>query len=183
MPTVKKNTKTTRQSGTTQEMGLGSTKALELFLMELKGMYWTENQLLLSIPVLEKSSASASLKSALTDHLQVTKEHVGRLEMIFEMLEEKISAVKCNAMEGLDMDAENVLQNTMPESPERDMGIILSAQKVEQHEAAGYLGLIKLANLLNRDDVVTILQQTLEEEQMANDLLDAISLEENPTTI
>lgn len=183
MPTAKKTTKASRQHGAVAEMGLASTSVMELFLQELEAMYWTENQLLFSIPVLERASSASSLKAALADHLEITKEHVGRLEMIFEMMKEKICAVKCNAMEGLDMDAENILQNTMPESPERDMGIILAAQKVEQHEAAGYKGLIKLANLLNREDVVTILQQTLQEEMMANDLLDSISLEEYPTAI
>lgn len=157
---------------------LSSLSVAELFALELKAMYWTENQLLLSIPVLERAAASAELKDALANHLEVTKEHVGRLEVIFEMMGERICAVKCNAMEGLDIDAENVIAQTLADSQERDLGIILSARKTEQHEAAGYKGLIALATLLGRDDVTALLQQSLMEEEQADQLLAALA----PTT-
>lgn len=157
---------------------LSALSVSELFALELKAMYWTENQLLLSIPVLERSAASAELKDALATHLEVTKEHVGRLEVIFEMMGERICAVKCNATEGLDIDAENVIAQTLADSPERDLGIILASRKTEQHEAAGYKGLIALAGLLGRDDVTALLEQTLMEEEQADQLLAALA----PTT-
>ncbi len=53
--------------------------------------------------------------------------------------------------------------------------IIGSARYVEHYEMAGYLSAIAWADLLELDEVVDLLGETLNEEQMADDKLELAS--------
>jgi ferritin-like metal-binding protein YciE len=57
------------------------------------------------------------------------------------------------------------------------MALIIAAQKVEHYEIAGYGSARTLAEWLGLDDVVTILQSTLDEEGATDKKLTAISEE------
>jgi len=73
----------------------------ELFVDELKDMYWAEKHLASALPKLIKGATSEDLKQTITNHLEETKNHVTRLESIFASVGEKAAAKKCLAMEGL----------------------------------------------------------------------------------
>ncbi len=49
---------------------------------QLKDLYSAENQLVKALPRIAKKAASKRLKSAITSHLQETKQHVERLDNI-----------------------------------------------------------------------------------------------------
>jgi len=57
-----------------------------------------------------------------------------------------------------------------------DVGMIISAQKVEHYEIAGYGSLVALARQLGHDEVVQLLEQTLQEEKAADEKLNQVSL-------
>lgn len=71
---------------------------------------------------------------------------------------------KCPAMEGLQKEAEEIIDETEPGSLTRDVGLIMAAQKVEHYEIATYGTLVSLANTFGLDEVADLLQQTLDEE-------------------
>jgi ferritin-like metal-binding protein YciE len=148
---------------------------LELFTDEIKDIYWAEKHLVKSLPKMQKAATSDELVQAISDHLEATKEHVTRLERVFEMLDEKVQAKKCDAMEGLVQEGEGVIEDTEDGSVTRDVGIILAAQKVEHYEIATYGGLAQLAKTLGREDIAEILGQTLAEEKEADELLTNIA--------
>src|SRR6185437_13174160 len=56
-----------------------------------------------------------------------------------------------------------------------DAGLIAAAQKVEHHEIAAYGCLKTYAELLGRDDLLRILQRTLDEEKRADRRLTGIA--------
>jgi ferritin-like metal-binding protein YciE len=158
------------KSESSQESGLQ-----ELFLNELKDIYWAEKHLVKSLPKMQKAATSTDLQEAIEDHLNKTKEHVTRVERVFALLGEKPQAKKCDGMEGLVEEGEGVLEDTEDGSSTRDAGIIIAAQKVEHYEIAAYGGLEQLARTLGRDDVAEILAQTLAEEKEADELLTEIA--------
>lgn len=162
----------TKKSKTTAEM---SPKLHELFVDELKDIYWAEKHLTKALPKMGKASTAMELKKAFADHLEQTKTHVSRLESIFEMLEEKAVAKKCEAMEGLVKEGQGLIEDTDEGTSTRDVGLILAAQKVEHYEIATYGGLYQLALTMGHDDVAEVLQQTLEEEKLADQLLTNIA--------
>ena len=81
----------------------------ELFVNELKDIYWAEKALTKAIPKMIKNATAPELVDALTGHLKVTKEHVTRLENVFSSIGEKAAARKCEAMEGLTREAEELM--------------------------------------------------------------------------
>jgi ferritin-like metal-binding protein YciE len=123
---------------------------------------------------MSKNAASEELVAALDDHLTVTEEHVQRLEQVFEMMGQAPKAKKCEAMEGLIKEGESILEDTKP-GPVRDAGIIAACQKIEHYEIATYGTLATHARILGEDDMVALLEQTLEEEKEADTTLTQIA--------
>ncbi|MEO5985152.1 MAG: ferritin-like domain-containing protein [Ferruginibacter sp.] len=148
---------------------------LELFTDGIKDIYWAENHLVKGLPKMIKAAGAKSLVAALTDHLKVTKTHVGRLERVFEILGKDKRAKKCDAMEGLSKEGEAVIEDTEEGTATRDVGIIMASQKVEHYEIASYGSLAQLAKTLGLNDIAALLSQTLEEEKEAEQLLSSIA--------
>jgi ferritin-like metal-binding protein YciE len=143
----------------------------EFFLEELKDIYWAEKHLVKALPKLQKAATSEELATAFEDHLAVTEEQVAKLEQVFEMLGEKARGKKCEAMAGLVTEGESVIEDTPEGSATRDVGLIISAQKVEHYEIAAYGGLATLAKTLGHQEIANILGEILEEEKEADETL------------
>ncbi len=62
---------------------------LELFVDEIKDIYWAEKHLTKALPKMQKAATSEELRDAFETHLTQTEEHVARLEEVFQLLEEK----------------------------------------------------------------------------------------------
>lgn len=148
---------------------------LELFVDGIKDIYWAEKHLTKALSKMQKAATSEELQEAFEAHLEQTKEHVTRLEEVFELLEEKAQGKKCEAMEGLVSEGESIIEDTDAGTATRDVGLILAAQKVEHYEIATYGGLAQLAKTLGRDDIAQILEITLAEEKETDELLTNIA--------
>ena len=167
--TGKKSTGTKKQSSYTPQEN--NSMLQELFLDELRDIYSAEKQLVKALPKMEKAASSEELANAFSEHLAVTQEQVTRLEQVFELLEEKPRAKKCEAMEGLIKEAESVLEDTEEGTSTGDVALIIAAQKVEHYEIAAYGGLATLAKTMGINQVKELLGQTLEEEKETDELL------------
>jgi len=146
----------------------------ELYLEELKDLYSAEKQLVKALPKMAKNATNPELKQAFTDHLQETEGHVERLDQIFEMLGESSPRKKCKGMEGLIEEAKELLEEDASEEV-LDAGLISKAQHVEHYEIAGYGTVRTYAQHLGLEDQAALLQQTLDEEGNANELLTQIA--------
>lgn len=143
----------------------------ELFLDELKDIYWAEKHLTKALPKMRKAATSPELASAFEKHLAQTEEQIQRVEQVFEMLDVPARAKKCDAMEGLVKEAQSLMEELPKGTKVRDAGIIIAAQKVEHYEIAAYGSLVQLAKTMGRSDVADILWQTLQEEKTTDQLL------------
>src|SRR6188768_2469677 len=104
----KKSITTSSKSASRQQQSSGG-EMLEKFMHDsLKDIYWAEKHLTKAIPKMIKAATNESLISALQEHLEVTEEHVTRLEEVFELFGKKVQAKKCEAMEGLTKEAESI---------------------------------------------------------------------------
>jgi ferritin-like metal-binding protein YciE len=147
----------------------------EFFTDEIKDIYWAEKHLVKTLPKMARAATSTELKEAFTNHFEETKVHIERLEQVFELLEEKAQAKKCEAMEGITKEGDGIIEETKSGTSTRDVGLILAGQKVEHYEISTYGGLEQLARNLGRDDVAELLRQTLEEEKTADRLLTTVA--------
>ncbi|MET4083121.1 ferritin-like metal-binding protein YciE [Pedobacter sp. UYP30] len=137
----------------------------EFFIDELKDIYWAESHLVKAIPKMEKAATSDELKAAFKKHTSETEEHVKTLEQVFELLDEKAVAKKCEAMAGILAEAESIIGDTKKGTMVRDAGLILAAQKVEHYEIATYGTLRVFAENMGHTNVVELLSKTLQNEK------------------
>lgn len=154
------------------------SKFHQLFLKELKDIYWAEKHLVKALPKMSKAATSPKLTEAIENHLKETENQVIRLESVFELLGEKAQAKKCDAMEGLVSEAEDILSDTKEDTMVRDAGIIIASQKVEHYEIASYGSLVALAKKMGHDEVSKLLEETLNEEKKTDQLLSKIAEKE-----
>ncbi|HYF30344.1 MAG TPA: ferritin-like domain-containing protein [Chitinophagaceae bacterium] len=147
----------------------------KFFHDQVRDMYWAEKALLKALPKMQKKATTEELQQAFEDHTAVTEEQTKRLEQVFEMLGKKPQAKKCEAMDGLIREAEEIIEETEDGSMTRDVALIMAAQKVEHYEIATYGGLVQLAHTMNRPELAEILEQTLQEEKDTDQLLTYIA--------
>lgn len=147
----------------------------ELFLDELKDIYWAEKHLAKALPKMAKAATSEDLRGAIENHIAETENQITRLEDVFSSVGEKAAAVKCEAMAGLLKEGEEIISETEKGTLTRDAGIISAAQKIEHYEIASYGTLRTLAMTLGYSDAAELLQATLEEEKNCDSLLTQIA--------
>lgn len=169
----------------TQKATMKSSQLMELFETELKDIYWAEKALTKAIPRAIEKATDEDLAWALTKHLSETETHIVRLEEIFELLGLKPDAEKCEAMSGLMKEAEEIM-DSCEEGAMRDAGIIAAMQKIEHYEIATYGTMRQFAVTLKQNNVVELLDLTLNEEKASNEQLtevamDAVNIEASET--
>jgi len=135
----------------------------DVYVEQLKDLYSAEQQILRALPKMAKTAVHPQLQKAFTDHEQLTRVHVERLEKIFKELGETPGGHKCKGMEGLLAEGEELMEDHS-ESDALDAAMIAAAQRVEHYEIAGYGTVRTFANMLGLDNHAKVLQQTLDEE-------------------
>lgn len=148
----------------------------DLLVFELQDLYDAEKRLTDALPRMAEAASAPELKTAFQNHLGETKEQVKRLEKAFEMLGKSPKRDSCDAMKGLISEGEDVL-SAKADDALRDAAIIAAAQRVEHYEMAGYGAARNFAKRVGRDDIASLLQETLDEEGDANHRLTAIAEE------
>jgi ferritin-like metal-binding protein YciE len=139
----------------------------KLFVDELRDLYSAETQITKALPKLAKASSSNELRAAFEHHLKETEEQVKRLDQIFETLGESPKGETCEGIKGVIEEGEKMLKATQ-EGPVRDEALISAAQRVEHYEMAGYGTVRTYAERLGKQQVVQLLERTLQEEKNAD---------------
>jgi ferritin-like metal-binding protein YciE len=164
-----------RPSFDNQECKPMSLESLQdAFVDELRDVLSAEKQLVKALPKMAKAASNEKLQQAFTDHLEQTKGQVERLEKVFEILDLKPRAKKCDAMAGLLEEGESLMEEKA--TPEvLDALLIAAGQKVEHYEIATYGTLCCWAKTLGHDDALALLKETMSEEENADELLSEIA--------
>jgi ferritin-like metal-binding protein YciE len=146
----------------------------ELYVQQLRDLYDAEQQLVTALPKMADAATLSDLKQGFQGHLDETKQHISRLEQIFNDLGEKPKGEKCQAMKGLIEEGEEIVK-AKADAPVKDAGLIAAAQRVEHYEMAGYGSVRTWANQLGRQSDANLLQQTLNEEGETDHKLTSIA--------
>jgi len=142
----------------------------ELFIDELKDIYSAESQLVKALPKMAKAATSDELRSGFEKHLEQTKGHVGRIEQIFQGLDDKPTGKKCKGMEGLIEEGDEAAKEDYVDDA-KDAALIGAAQRVEHYEIAAYGTVRAMAEKLGNTQAVKLLSQTLQEEKDTDEKL------------
>ena len=146
----------------------------ELFHDTLKDIYFAEKKILSTLPKMAKAAQSKDLKAAFQKHETETEEHVARLEKVFAEIDEAPRGKTCDAIMGIIEEGQEVMEEYKG-SPALDAGLLGAAQAVEHYEISRYGTLIAWAEELGLDDAVSLLEETLEEEEATDEALTEIA--------
>jgi ferritin-like metal-binding protein YciE len=152
-----------------------------LYALQLRYLLSTENQIVKGLKSMITHTGDQQLRQAFQSHLQETEVHVTRLEeMIRDLNAGEVDDKKDPIITALIGSGENIVKES-DEGPVRDAGLIASAQKIEHYEIASYGSARNWARILGLSRHVGLLQQTLDEEKHADELLTTIAERTNTT--
>jgi len=122
--------------------------------------------------MIEKTTGP-QLGAAFEHHLAATRNHVRRVEQVFEKRDAKRTTVNCPAIDGIIREAKEVIGEVEVEDKAvLGAALVAAAQAVEHYENGS---LISWARGLGRDDCASVLQENLDEEKAADETLREIA--------
>jgi ferritin-like metal-binding protein YciE len=148
----------------------------ELFEHELRDIYAAEQSLLEALEQMAQESSDREIKRGFTQHRKETQAQIKRLEKIYRSLGRKPESGSCPGVEGL-IKEKKLFMREKPSNELLEFYNIGAAQKVERYEITAYESLVDMAEKLGMTDVVDLLEQNLQEEEMALNKLKTIASE------
>jgi ferritin-like metal-binding protein YciE len=150
----------------------------DLTLHFLQDIYYAERQIVKALPKMAKAAERQELKQAFTHHREETEGQIERLQKAFEVFGKSARGTTCEAINGLIEEGEDVI-GAFDMGPVRDAALIACAQAVEHYEMARYGALIAWCKGSGGyNEVVRLLEQTLEQEKKADTLLNKLANED-----
>ena len=146
----------------------------ELFHDTLKDIYFAENKILAALPKMAKAAQNEDLAAAFEKHHGETKGQIGRLEKVFQEIEEKPEGKTCDAILGILKEGEEIMKEYKG-SPAHDAGLLAAAQAVEHYEISRYGTLAAWAEELGLENAYELLNETLEEESATDEALSELA--------
>lgn len=153
-----------------------SMKTLEDLLEDqIKDLYNAENQLLKALKKMAKKASNESLVQAFETHAEETQGHIERLDEVGKKLGiKRLTGKTCKAMQGLVEEGKEVLEEDGSDAV-IDAALIAAAQRAEHYEISAYGSARAMAEELGQDQVVKLLQETLDEEAATDEKLSQLS--------
>lgn len=139
--------------------------AHELYIHELNDMLSAEQMLVEALQEQADAASNPQLKKAFESHLAQTQKQVERLQRCFEEIGEEPEDEECKGMKGLVEEFRSFVEEKDPSPDILDHFACGAAAKVEQYEIKGYESLIELAESMEHNQAVKLLNQSLKEEQ------------------
>ncbi len=159
-------------------------KDLQDLLMHLiQNLNAAEEHMSEALPAIIEKVHHSSLKNALNHHLNLTAEQKKRLEQIAQMLQQKRTEESlklnpghiCKGMMGLIEETNDILETGL-EKEVTDAAIITCVQKMEHYEICTYGTALAYAKQLHLVKAEELLNETLNEEYEADDLLTTLAM-------
>jgi ferritin-like metal-binding protein YciE len=135
----------------------------QFFLFKLGAALTMEETVVTMLQELEDTANGGELKEQLSHHRDETRGQIQNITQAFAAFGKETAGLPCPAIDGLQQEGKATLQQTTPQL--HDTAILGGCTEVEHHEIAVYNGLITLADELDADDVVALLEENLEQEE------------------
>lgn len=147
------------------------TTLQQQFIYEVSRMYDAENRFLEAQQMMWECCQNNQLKSVIEPHIQETEQHVDNLEEILNILGEQPQRVTCDVAAGLISECQKFSLLGASNAKIVDLGVAIWHNKIEQLEIVSYRFLIKIAEQMQQNQIVQLLEQNLrQEEQTAQKL-------------
>ncbi len=140
-------------------------RSLRLLLVdELEEVYIAEQMVREELGRMEKGAANMELKNLFRQHSQISKDQVGRLELVFEKLQASPRGGHGKSMKVLLSESEDRMGDG-GDPPVVDAALIASARRTQHWGIASYDSAKLFAQRLGLDEVAGLLDKTAEEKR------------------
>jgi ferritin-like metal-binding protein YciE len=146
----------------------------DLFLDQLKDIYFAEKQILKALPRMAKAATSDKLRAAFEKHHDETEGQIERLEQVFELIDKPAKGRTCDAILGI-LDEGKEVMDEYKGTEALDAGLLAAAQAVEHYEIARYGTMKAWAVRLGMKDAVKLIDETLQQERKTDKDLTALA--------
>lgn len=150
------------------------TSLQELFVHTMKDIYYAEKQILKTAPKLADNADSKDLADLFRAHKDETQTHIDRLEKAFESIGETPKAVKCQAIDGIIKEIDEVIEEC-DDADTLDAGLIMTSQAATTYEITRYGTLASWAATLGLTDAKNLLEENLGEAKDTDERLTRIA--------
>ena len=150
------------------------TSPIELFKEELNKIYSVEKELLGVLDTMAASANSLTLKNAFKKHLDESNQQLARLQQVSATVGVPLVSSKSSTISSLIADALSDIQRNCITPGLKDALLIAAAQKIEYFEMASYATLRSLALSLDLNSSSNLLQQSINEESLFDEILEGI---------
>lgn len=150
-----------------------------LFIRELQALYNAEEQLVLGLTKMVVAAEAPDLRAGLARHLEQTHHHLRRIEQAFTELHRLPSGGDCADIRALIAKAEEHIGDKNCGTL-LDQALIDAARKIEAYEIAAYRAIISKAYALGFDDIASLLEWNLQEEELCEYQLRRVAEELKP---
>jgi ferritin-like metal-binding protein YciE len=147
----------------------------DLFAHKLEDICYAEMQLARALPQMADKASDPQLKQNLLLQRDQTRAQLRRLDHVFDALGINMKAIDCPAIDGIIEEAEDVAAEVSDQSV-LDAALISAVQAAEHYEIARYGSLVAWARQLGRPDIAGLLQKTLDEEKVAEQMLNSLAM-------
>ena len=90
----------------------------DLFLAQLKDIYYAEKKIFRTLPKMVKAAQVPELKQAFTAHREETQGQIERLEQLFEMVGKRPQTKPCEAIDGIVAEGEETIADSCRSRPQ-----------------------------------------------------------------
>src|SRR4051812_28224200 len=135
----------------------------QLFEQKLGTALGAERKVLTMLKTMEQKAQSSELKDGFARHREETEGQIRNLEQALESIGGPSTAHQDPVADGIAQHAEQMLGKV--DDSLVDAVLAGGAAETEHHEIAVYEGLITMAEAMGADDVVSLLQENLDQEQ------------------
>lgn len=149
----------------------------DLLNHEVQMLHNVEKHQISALQRMIKKTSNPRLQDAFEQHLEETKVHKKRLEVIAKILNVDADGEGNPAIKGLIAEGEKIIhKDATPEA--LDAALIANAQKIEHYEIAGYGTAAYVAQQLGLLRIGELLDITLQEEQATDTILNLLAKSE-----
>src|SRR3954451_7149390 len=134
-----------------------------LFQHELGMALGAERKVLTTLRKLEKRAQRDELKEKVHHHLEESEGQIKNLEQALEAVGARVGAHDAESANGIAAEGEKLMEKVDDELI--DAVLLGAAAKTEHVEIAMYEGLITKAEAMGADDIVSLLEENLEQEK------------------
>lgn len=154
----------------------------DLIVHTLRDIDYAEQRILQALPTMIEKATNPQLRSAFEHNLAETRNHLHRIERVFEMYGVERQTVHCPAIDGIIQEAgevsgegddKQVLDAALIAAA--DAALIAAAQAIKHYEISRYGTLIAWVKRLGHKDCASVLERNLEEEKAGDRTLTNIA--------